>query len=88
MRTHTPAEIKAALTIFIKSGSANGNEAMRRTCLKLIPQFAQAPAMLKFIERWDEIVVGGDKLTRLPQWAQDFHAEARAILNAVRGEKP
>ena len=87
MSTHTPATIKAALATFIRSGSANGDEAMRRTCLKLIPQFAQAPAMLKFIEF---IAAGDCYSTHFKQQPCGLcqTCKARAVLDAVQGGKP
>lgn len=42
--------------------------------------------LVKFIERWSEIIQGGDKLERLQPWAKDFINEARqAIAEAERG---
>jgi len=46
----TPEELSAALTTFIKSGSANGNEAMRKECLRLVPAIAEVPAMLEVLQ--------------------------------------
>lgn len=45
MKTHTQSELRAALTVFIESGSADGREDMRRACLRLVPVLAIAPAM-------------------------------------------
>lgn len=43
-------EIAEALRTFIKSGSANGREDMRRYCLKTVPVFAAAPELLEAVQ--------------------------------------
>ena len=44
---YTLEEIKTALDIFIDSGSANGDEDMRKFCLKKTSQFAAAPELVE-----------------------------------------
>jgi hypothetical protein len=46
----TSQEIAQALTVFIKSGSANGNEAMRKNMLSLVPVFSAALEMLEALK--------------------------------------
>ena len=71
----SPLEIGAALTTFIKSGSADGNEETRKECLRLIPAFMAAPAMI-------------DLLRKLEQKELHMHyasEDAGAILKRIEG---
>jgi hypothetical protein len=72
----TPDRLTTALTTFIKSGSANGNESMRRECLRLVPAFSFATEMI-------------DLLKAISLYFQDTDApmgnKARAILKQIEG---
>ena len=48
---HSPARVAAALRVFITSGSADGDEAMRRYLLARVDTFAAAPVLLDALER-------------------------------------
>ena len=82
--THTPEEIAAAMRIFIASGSANGNEAMRRECLRLVPLFSAADALRAALEdavnALDESAMSG-----LPN-LRGATAEMRAVLAKAKVE--
>lgn len=60
----TTEQLSIALRTFIESGSANGNEAMRKQCLKLV--FAAAPDLLSALK---PMLEGTARLT-------DEHVEA------------
>ncbi len=46
----TPEKLAEALEIFIKSGSANGDEPLRYECISLVKVFAAAPDLLAALE--------------------------------------
>lgn len=77
MSKHTQEELAYALTVFIKSGSADGSESMRLACLKLIPVFSAAPELLEaLIDVLDDHDAGYD--TAHEQWEEVRNAIAKA----------
>jgi len=80
---HTSKDLAEALRVFISSGSANGNEPMRKTCLKLISTFAAAPELLEMLKKMTEI------LSDLPA-GRNYNVEIQkariAISKAQKGE--
>ena len=47
---------------------------------------AAAPELLDFVQRWADIVQGGDRLETLEGWAQDMVIEARAAIARAKGK--
>lgn len=44
-----------------------------------------APELLEFIERWRDVIVGGDNPETLEGWAQEFNEQARKLIASARG---
>lgn len=82
-RKHGPNELEEALTLFIKSGSANGREEMRRKCLKLVPAFASAPDLLTALQRMVETFDESNTSTKTQR--REAIMEAVSALRKAKG---
>lgn len=74
-----------ALRTFIESGSANGNEAMRAKCLKMLPLFADAQELRDALREISEEIPARPKLPLVSKIADIARcalaaSEARSVL--------
>ena len=81
----TPKELSTALTTFIKSGSANGNEAMRKECLRLVPAISLLPDMIEVLRDFITHYAGPKREQLGNGYAYQWYDRAQAILKRIEG---
>lgn len=84
---HTPEDLAAALETFIRSGSANGNEAMRKRLLKMVPLIAAAPELLEMLQEAVSVINGlaDQQAMDDPFYVPTLDA-AEALIRKAKGE--
>lgn len=66
--------------VVAECGDGRGTPESTSECRANALLIAASPGLAEFVERWRNIICGGDKPGTLEGWAKEFHDEATALL--------